>query len=55
MIVAATIGSTRLIDNTTVTLTEPEATGSLAEADDASAGEGRQSWDRTTTTATARG
>jgi pantoate--beta-alanine ligase len=55
MIVAATIGSTRLIDNTTVTLTEPEATGSLAEADNASAGEGRQNWDRTTTTATARG
>jgi pantoate--beta-alanine ligase len=54
MIVAATIGSTRLIDNITVTLAEPEATGSLGEADTASAGGGRRSWDRTTT-ATAGG
>ena len=51
MIVAATIGSTRLIDNATVTLTEPEATGALADAETASAGGGRQSWDRTTATA----
>ena len=54
MIIAATIGSTRLIDNTNVTLTEPEATGSLGEADTAPAGGGRRSWDRTTT-ATAGG
>jgi pantoate--beta-alanine ligase len=52
MIVAATIGSTRLIDNTTVTLTQPEAT--LDEADTASAGGVRQSRGRTTT-ATAGG
>ena len=52
MIVAATIGSTRLIDNTSVTLTEPEAAASLAEGDAASAGGGRQSWGRTTTATT---
>ena len=52
MIVAATIGSTRLIDNTTLTLTQPEAT--LDEADTASAGGVRQSRGRTTT-ATAGG
>ena len=52
MIVAATIGSTRLIDNTTLTLTQPEAT--LGEADTASGAGVRQSRGRTTT-ATAGG
>jgi pantoate--beta-alanine ligase len=48
LIVAATIGSTRLIDNTTIRLTGLQATGSLIEAGTA-AGAARPGWDRTTT------
>jgi pantoate--beta-alanine ligase len=48
LIVAATIGSTRLIDNTIVNLTRPEPAGSLVDAGTA-VRRGRQDVNRTTT------
>ena len=47
LIVAATIGSTRLIDNTIVRLTGHEAADSLVDAGTA-VGRGQQDWNRTT-------
>ncbi|HZA33062.1 MAG TPA: pantoate--beta-alanine ligase [Propionibacteriaceae bacterium] len=49
LIVAATIGSTRLIDNTTVRLTGPKTSDSLVDAGTAAGTGDRSSWDRTTT------
>jgi hypothetical protein len=49
LIVAATIGSTRLIDNTTVRLTGPTITDSLVDAGITAGGGARPSWDRTPT------
>jgi pantoate--beta-alanine ligase len=49
LIVAATIGSTRLIDNTTVRLTGPKTSDSLVDAGTAAGAGARPSRDRTTT------